>query len=90
MCAGVMIHKIDACMLDLLDFHTQDAEDQRRASLGGRKKSGKLVRTKSQRCVYGLCSAPAAVWQLCGSCVAAVRAGPTVCKQAAISLCGEI
>ena len=45
-CAGTMVHKIDACMLDLLDFHTRQAD--RKISMS-RKRSGRVVRVNSHR-----------------------------------------
>lgn len=47
--ADVMVHKIDACMLDLLEFHTAEAENQRHRLSMGRRKSSRFVRTQSTR-----------------------------------------
>ena len=50
-----MIHKIDACMLDLLGFHTQEEQEirDRRKSMA-RAKSARLIRTKSGRLAAGV------------------------------------
>ena len=49
--AGTMVHKIDACMLDLLDFHTREKDLRSQLS---RKRSNRVVRINSQRCVQQL------------------------------------
>ena len=45
------MHKIDACMLDLLDFHTREKDTRSQLS---RKRSNRVVRINSQRYVQQL------------------------------------